>query len=342
MQISNRDLFPTSATKTQYEEIIPLIDQPLIDGEFLRHDRAAIGAKKQYHRFGQLAIVLVALSAIFTIAEALVLPVLFQNVVLTYLAVTMAFVGIVLQCYIIFTHQKKKWLLNRYASEYIRSLKFQSFVLAHEAKDKNHLSELVNAYAVKQIARLQNQLNAGYAILTDFSPGKISEQLRPATRKTASNPELSALALEAYLELRFDYQKNFSLNNVEAFKVRRRWFTSSQDMIYLTAAIMAFISLGAKVLTNAGASIPTDWIDFSAITLFILGATEAIMDNALLEEQSQVRYEQYVRELSETHTRLDNLRKSQILPDYVLNIELVCLGELGEFCRSAERISYRF
>jgi len=319
-----------------------LIDQPLFDNEFLKHDRAALSAKKQYHRFGQLAIVLVALSAIFTIAEALVLPVLFQNVVLTYLAVTMAFVGIVLQCYIVFTHQKKKWLLNRYASEFIRSLKFQSFVLAHEANDKNHLAELANAYAGKHIARLQNQLNAGYAILTNFSPGTITEQLRPLTRKKASNSNLSKLAVEAYLELRYDYQKNFSLNSVEAFKVRRRWFTSSQDMIYLAAAILAFISLGAKVLANTGASIPTDWIDFSAITLFILGATEAIMDNALLEEQSQARYEQYVRELTECRTRLESLKKVQTLPDYVLNIELVCLGELGEFCRSAERISYRF
>lgn len=341
MQISNRDLFPISATQTQYEEISPLIEQPLIDAEFLLHDRAAIRAKKQYHSFGQLAIVLVALSAIFTIAEALVLPALFQNVFLTYLAVTMAFIGIVLQCYIMFTHQKKKWLLNRYASEFIRSLKFQSFVLAHDAKDKNELAELAKSYAEKHIARLQNHLNAGYAILTDFSPGKIAEQMRPSTKMKPKNPALSQRAYEAYSELRFEYQKNFALNRIDSFKGRRRWFNSSQDMIYLAAAVFAFISLGAKVLINSGTNIPTDWIDFTAVTLFILGATEAIMDNALLEEQSQARYEQYVRDLTETYTRLDGTGNSQ-LPDYVMNIEQICLGELGEFCRSAERISYRF
>lgn len=341
MQFSNRDLFPISATQSQYAEIMPLIDQPLIDGEFRKHDSAALSAKKKYHRFGQLAILLVAFSAIFTIAEALVLPGLFKNVILTYLAVAMAFIGIVLQCYIIFTHQKKKWLLNRYASEFLRSLKFQSFVLAHEAKDSSELSDLVTRYSEKHIARLQNQLNAGYAILTDFSPGKITEQIRPATKTGPKNPILSQRAKEAYSELRFEYQKNFALHSIDAFKGRRRWFNSSQDMIYLAAALFAFISLGAKVLIISGTNLQTDWIDFTAVTLFILGATEAIMDNALLEEQSQARFEQYVRDLTETYSRMEASDKFQ-LPDYVMKIEQICLTELGEFCRSAERISYRF
>ncbi len=338
MQTPNRDLFNTDATQDHYKGIAPLIVSPLLDGAFRAHDRAANLAKKRYHRLGQLAIVLVAMSAIFTIAEALVLPQVFQNVALTYVAVTMAGIGLFLQIYLITTKQKQKWLVNRFASERIRSLKFQAYLFTQDAADINILDSLTQVFTREKLAKLENELNMGIAVLRNFSPSKIIDSLPAA--KPSQNTALSDLAFEAYDELRVQYQRNFALAEVAAFTGRRRIFNSTQDMIYLGAAVFAFLSLGAKIGGSLGWAIDTGWIDFIAVTLFVMGASEAIMDNALLEEQSQTRYEQYARDIDEAAAR--HSAKGGTFSDLVLDMEQICLNELDLFCRAAERISYRF
>ena len=90
MQIPNRDLFATDLTQEQYRDIEPLIVSPLLDEQFKKHERAATKAKRRYHYLGQTAIVLVAASAIFTVAEVLILPDFLNNVYLKFVAVIMA------------------------------------------------------------------------------------------------------------------------------------------------------------------------------------------------------------------------------------------------------------
>jgi len=343
MQTPNRDLYATDSTKHQYKAVASLLDSPTLDKEFNKRNTAAIKAKRQYHRLGQLAIVLVAMSAIFTIAEALILPEILDNIILKFTAVTMAGVGIVLQCYLILTKQKQKWLINRFASERLRSLKFQAFITAHTAENIKDLQIKAHSYIAKELAKLENEINAGIAVLKNFAPSKALEVMKAeisGTKAKPKNPEIASIAHQAYTELRVQYQKNFALSELSNFTGRRRIFNSTQDMIYLAAAAFAFISLGAKIAEPLTLGIDTGWIDFLAVTLFILGATEAIMDNALLEEQSQSRFEQYVRDIEEISSS-GNAAKSN-LPLLVLNMERLCLNELDVFCRAAERISYRF
>lgn len=338
MQTPNRDLFATDATQSQYELIAPLIHLPLLDDTFLDHDRKAVAAKKRYHYLGQIAILLVAASAIFTIAEALILQGLLDNVILKFAAVTMAGFGIALQWYLIGTRQKKKWILNRFAAERLRSLKFQTFLMAHAAADTNDLKMKAEEFVKKYLARLENEMNAGISVLRNFAPGRVMDEIE--TPDVPVNPELAGKAQEAYKELRIDYQRNFALSEVAAFSGRRRMFNSTQDMIYLGAAIFAFISLGVKIAEPVLGELNTGWIDFTAVTLFILGSTEAIMDNALLEEQSQTRYEQYARDIEDV--TMIRPGKTLSLKQMIFDMERICLNELDLFCRAADRISYRF
>jgi hypothetical protein len=338
MQVANRDLFVTDAVQKQYANIQALINSDLLDEAFLKHDKIANRAKYQYHRLGKLAIILVAISAIFTLAEALILNDSLSGFLPTLIAATMAGTGIILQCYLILTKQKTKWLVNRFASERIRSLKFQAYQLAFSASDADELNTLVSAFVHKQFSKLNNELNAGIAVLKNFSPRMGLEIVKAPAKPKNSN--MSDMAFEAYHDLRVNYQRNFALSEVTKFQSRRRLFNSTQDMIYLGAAIFAFLSLGAKISERFGFIIDTGWIDFVAVTLFVLGATEAIMDNATLEEQSQTRYEQYSRDIDVLLSEKANLRKK--LPDLVAGIERICLNELDNFCRAADRISYRF
>ncbi|MBN4055901.1 hypothetical protein JYT95_01075, partial [bacterium AH-315-J23] len=178
MQTPNRDLFATDSTKLQYRDIAPLLDSPTLDKEFNKRNVAADKAKRQYHILGQLAILLVAMSAIFTIAEALILPEILNNIILKFTAVTMAGIGIALQCYLIATKQKQKWLINRFASERLRSLKFQAFTSAHFAKDIKELQATAQSFIAKELAKLENELNAGLAVLKNFAPNSVLETVK--------------------------------------------------------------------------------------------------------------------------------------------------------------------
>ena len=76
------------------------------------------------------------------------------------------------------------------------------------------------------------------------------------------------------------------------------------------------------------------------LTLFISGATKAITDNALLQEQSQGRYETYLGALD--HAMMVANGRQASLDELVDAIERVCLVELDLFCQDALRVSYRF
>lgn len=338
MQTDNRDLFVSEASRDYYADILPLIDSPVLGELFSKHDKAAMRAKAQYNRLGQLAIVLIALSAIYTIAESLVLGGHFGGFFPTLIAALMAGTGVILQIYLLATKQKTKWLVNRFAAERLRSVNFQAFALAASSNTKAALKKNYDAYVQKNIAKLENELNAGIAVLKNFSPSSALDV--PDSPGTPRNAKMTKRALEAYHELRVSYQRNFALARTAKYKGRRRLFNSTQDMIYLGAACFACLSLGAKIAMRYGWDLETAWIDFIAVTLFIIGATEAIMDNATLEEQSQTRFEQYVRDIDEVTTSLHSGEGD--LVDIITKIERVCLEELDHFCRAADRISYRF
>ncbi|MEQ9316410.1 MAG: hypothetical protein RLN72_11210 [Henriciella sp.] len=338
MHTSNRDVFPTDATRAVHEPIASLLETPDIDNEFLRRDALSMKAKRRFHNFGQSAIVLIAVSAIYTIAEALIFSDWAYRNVTSLIAVLMAGVGIGFQAYIMLTDQKPKWLLNRYAVERLRSLKFQAYALAQEVEDREALEVAVRDHARRGVALLQNELNAGIAVVRSFSPAR-ALVVQPRTKKPA-NPEIAAEARAAYTDLRIDYQKRFAQSELESFSTRRRLLSSSQDIIYLCAATFAFLALGAKLTSQFGIDFQTAWIDFMAVFFFILGATEAIMDNARLEEQSRTRYEQYIRDIEALSAKADG--KSVPFSQIVAEMERLGLEELDKFCRAATRISYRF
>ncbi|GLQ21490.1 hypothetical protein ACFFUB_10330 [Algimonas porphyrae] len=338
MEIANRDMFPSDATRARFDRIEPLLDNPVLDSAFIHHDALALSGKSVYHRVGRFAILLIAISAVYTIADALVLDAGDWTRILTLGAAVLAIVGIGLQAFIIVTRQKEKWLLNRFASERIRSLKFQSFHLGDNAADRDSLAEQVASFSSAQLSRLENDLNTGMAVMERFNPDT-ALKTPPHARLDNADPAIASQSLEAYEELRIRYQSNFAIGEVAHLRGRLRAVTSLQDVMYFSAAAFAFLSLAVKLVDTAHI-IPTDWVDFLAVTLFVSGATKAITDNALLEEQSQGRYETYLRNLD--HASASASGSGADLDTLVDAIERVALNELDLFCQDALRVSYRF
>lgn len=338
MEVPNRDMFPSEATCARFSEIDPLLDNPLFDEAFKKHEARAIRAKQLYHRVGRIAVFLIAISALYTMAEALILDPSQWTAVLTLTFAGLALVGIGLQSFIILTRQKEKWLLNRFACERIRSLKFQSFHLGDEAADKKALSAAIKDFSRRHLSRLENDLNAGMATLERFSPDKALDT-PPHTKGPEADETIAAQAREAFDELRVRYQINFASSEVARLKSKLRTVASLQDFMYFSAIGLAVLSLGIK-LFDPNHALPTNVIDFFAVTLFVTGATKTIVDNALLQEQSQGRYETYIGNLE--HAFMKTTGENASLDERVDMIERVSLGELEHFCQDALHVSYRF
>ncbi|MGB6230922.1 MAG: DUF4231 domain-containing protein [Litorimonas sp.] len=337
MQVANRDMFPSDATLARFPDIQPLLVNPVLDAAFRRHDAVASRGKRLYHSLGRLAVLMIATSAVYTIAFALILPDAPWTQHLTLIAALSALIGIALQSFIVFTRQKEKWLLNRFASERIRSLKFQSFHLGDNVRDVDGLSEAVDAFSARHLSRLENDLNTGMAVLERFNPEAALDTPEPS-RLPDADPAIATQSREAYEELRVRYQCNFASGEVGKLRGRMRAITSLQDVMYFAAVAFAILSLAIKVI-DIDHNVPTDWVDFMAVTLFVAGATKAIADNALLDEQSQGRYESYLRQLEHASGQAENRRSD--LDGLVDAVERVSLKELDLFCQDALRVSYR-
>lgn len=333
-----RDIFPGSKTLEEYSDLTPLLTNTIIDDEYVQRDAVAVKAKRQFHQLGQLAILLIAGSAIFTLADALIPTFVPDSFILRLIAVSAAGVGVVLQLYLISTGQKHKWLLNRYATERLRSIKFQAYQCCYTAASPDDLKDQVDSFIRRSIADLDNELNGGISILRNFDATEAYKAVE--TIGPPANPALAQLGLDAFKELRVKYQLVFANSEVERFNTRRRVFNSTQDIVYLIAAVLTFLALGAGLYEPLRALMPIGWIEFLVVSCFVAGATEAILDNALLEEQSQSRYEQYARHISAVLLRARDPGAS--LGHVVAEMEALCLNELAQFCAAAQKISYRF
>ncbi len=336
MEIHNRDLFPPEDLKKLYSAVEPLIVNPLVDAPFKKHERAAVEAKKSYHRFGRLAAVFVLISVLFTVAESLVIPPFcgLRFVVIPFLGIGM--VGLGIQVHLLITKKKHLWLIHRFAAERIRSMKFQAYPLAMSAATREQLEHQVGAFYEHEIARLEMELNSGEASLQLFSPAKAVTQF--STRLTAANAAIGDAAREAYRELRIAYQKRFATGEIQKLQVQQRIGYTTADILYLSGASLAIASL-ICISLFPNAIVISHWIDFLAVTGFILGLMNTIMENASLAESSKARYEEYLRALDECEEELT--AESARFPEIVRRIERVALEELGDFCRAASKISYR-
>jgi len=337
MQEANRDLFPTDETISLFENVKPLLVNKLVDETFVKHNDASVAAKKIYHRLGRIATILIAISAIYTVADALVIPA-YPRMNLVAAAIGLAAgLGIIIQIYILVTNQKREWLLNRYAAERLRAIKFQAFMLASTASDTGDLETKANAYVQEKITQLTNELNSDMAALDRFTPSQALQLV--GTPNKAVNPDLEQSAKAAYQELRVVYQKRFADSELRRLNNQQRVINTSADLLYLLASCLVFGSLVVKVVSSGGAGPLGNWLDFLAVTTFIIGISKEILENAALGEQSKIRFEQYGKDLSEIERDLENPKVK--FRSIIEHTERMVLDELDDFCRASQRINYR-
>lgn len=336
MQVHNRDVFPTEDTIKLYPFVRFLVVNPIIDEAFRLREDAANKAKKIYHSRGRLGALLIVLSAVYTVADALILGPFFADVLVGYVAAALAGVGICIQLYIIATRQKETWLLNRFAAERLRGLKFQAFALAQNAAEGDALAKEVDEFSRAAIVGVDDDLNAGLSRLEKFEPHEALQVFD--TKAGPANHELTAQAQDAYHRLRIAYQKRFTESELDRLGKGKRLGDTSADILYLFGAAIVFGSLMTRLIPHASHELVA-WLDFLAVATFIIAAAKSILENASLAEQSRTRYEQYARDVEKLED--DQTRGNDAFREIVRRMELLAMAELDDFCRSATKISYR-
>lgn len=333
----NLDVLPEQHTIDAYASVAPLVVNPIVNDAFAQREEAAKEAKNTYHGVGRLAILLIAAGALFSVAEALILPEFAYTFVASAIFAGLSVVGLLLQLYILATRQKSRWLVNRFAAERLRSIKFCGYIVADNATDLADLQRRADDFYMKAVAQLSNDLNAELVALKKFSPVRTVDALTalaPAAPAPPASQAISATAREAYLELRVRYQGRFAANETARLQSGKRALELSSGVLYLIGAVVVVLALASRFL-----GWHTALIDFIAVGLFILGLSMAILENASLAPDSQSRYERYSADCDEIERSI--VAKQTATREAVASMEGLALRELDAFCRAAEMISYR-
>lgn len=337
-KIYNLDIRPTDETCSLYPSIRPLLRNDTLEAAFDTFEAVANSAKQRYHFWGRIAIWLIATGSIHVIAEALVLP---EYEYADYLALVTALLvgaGVGLQVWLVLSRLKQRWLLNRFGAERLRSIKFQAFTLANSAPNTTALASAVEKYYSDAITRLNNELREGAQVLGRFSPKKAlalgAENTQPV------DATLAAEARQAYLDMRVEFQALFAGGEVERLEGREHVINSTADIIYLTGATLVALALVVRVF-HVGSDTLHHGIDFTAVVLFIISLSMAVLEHASIDIESQSRYELYEAHMDGIHDHATSPHAASTLGSLVQQAELAALGELAEFCRSAARITYR-
>jgi len=304
------------------------------------HDAKAQTHKKNYRLLGRASVWMISVGALYSamwMAFDFDWAEKFSPVVLLAAVVALA-----IQAMLWLRETKNHWLRARFAAEQIRSINFQAFHLATQAKDAAHLAELVGAYTRRRLDELSRKLNTRLAALREFSP-EASLQL-DATESPPANLELYEQARSLYRVKRVEYQIDFARDEAEILENSRRPHQAVADYFYITGALLVVISIGMRVgefwLENAHAlSSFAPIVEFATMAVFIVGATLAILEHASIAEVSVSRYRNYAFDLEAE--RAEAKSGSDGLHEEILRAERLALRELKQFCEQALLISYR-
>ena len=334
MQEPNRDIFPTPAMLERFPNITPLLKNEAIEAAFNRHEALSVSGKRWFHRLGLVSMVLIGGSAIYTIAEAL----LFKgagNPAISIAAAISAAIGIAAQIYTLAAKVKSQWLVNRFACERLRSIKFQAYSLAATARDEAELAQRTRQLTATELAKLESELNMGISIFEAFVPEKCVSV--PAPGVGPANPDITGEAMTAFRELRLLYQDRYAAAELHRLRENRRVFHSAADILYFSGACLVLLSLLAKIVPGMPVTLNA-WVDFFAISAFVLSISKTVLDSATLTEPSTARFVRYREDIAEVERRIEH---GATLDVVVPQMERIALGELEEFCDASKSINYR-
>lgn len=329
----NLDINPKEET---WRPIFPNLDSLFTENplrmKFALHESAANSYKKTYWRFTRFAIFLIFISLICGLGVWVFEGLIPKAKLAATIAGIMGAAGIVIQLFLMLTKTKQNWLLNRYATERLRSFIATQFLLGASASTKADLVLTTKAYSAKCLAVLESELNTGMACLRNFQP---EHAVILPDKENDFDQKIFDQSLKAYEFLRVDFQKKFIEGELTKLAARTRWQNSIEDLIFIVGIILVVTGLFSF---NFSDGLSRSTIFLSAI-LFFLSAALAIIGQGTSTKPHHNRYSKYLEDIKTLGK--PNIRSHNGMLKRVVAMEAIALRELDLFCQQIDNISIR-
>jgi hypothetical protein len=352
----NRDIYPARDLIDAYPDLVCLTDNKAIDEAFARAEHQAVLWKRLYVRLGSLG-----LAAVFIVMAVLICSVTLGDVYgigggftwerklgitadrIEIAVAIIAAIGLSAQGFVFFSSAKQRWLLARFAAERIRCLKFQAFAVLGESPDRKRLEANVAAFTREKLARLDQELLAGEAAITQFAPAVTLDYAAPARGRP--NDQLVAEGRKAYDDLRLAIQaQHFELMSRHHL-AREHIPAMLAEFSFAGGTIAAVAQIAWTVSGQNGFGLSHQraeaWFDFAPLILFVLSAFCAVWRRATGHAVDAERYGAYLRQVDRLRQQAQE-EDGRDFPAMVLKMESIVLHELGDFCRAAKFSDFLF
>jgi hypothetical protein len=341
--IANRDIYPAQELVALYPEFESLINNPLIASAFDRHEMAATSWKRRYTRLGGTALIAILFVMVLSDYRLTLEQHYGQSKALIAVSAVAGMIGLGAELVLIFTKAKERWLVERFAAERLRCLKFQLFGLLSRNREATGLASEVETTTRRAIAHLDYELMGGRTALQEFSPAKLP--LLHEANITLPDNAFIQRANALYNTLRLQVQlQHFD----EQFKSYWELTRSPLTLGEISFAFGAFLALVGTINVSAGLlPTPTNfrlpdiaqaWLNFLTWFLFVVSSILAVHQRGSAHQANADRYDHYgreIRQIKETRSHVDLLTT-------VSDMERIALHELRDFCRDMQSSNYVF
>ena len=342
----NRDINPHAGLAGAYPALESLILNPPVSEAFAAHERGAIRWKRLYVVLGRSALVCILLVMMFS-DYSLTLGRLYPSMESVRLIISLiAGLGLSCQLVLIFGRVKDKWLIERFAAERLRCIKFQAFAMATVSANERELATNVSAFTNERLARLEQELLGGRSALAEFVPSEHSIALHG--RKVCGSAELIHAVFAVYDSLRLEVQAQHFGEQARRSESRARTPTFLSELTFGVGALLAFCDVCVATWIGLGhggkfwTAGPTElWFAFFTLLLFISSAVLAVYQRGSAHVADTERYKQYVREIRRIRQH-GTPESAEAFLHTVEQTEQIELRELFDFCRDVSYSSYIF
>src|SRR5437016_2755425 len=141
--VFNRDMQPSEHLIRAFPQLEPILDNTALLHAFLIHERSAVRWKRVHGLLGRTALLCLLMGMAFFDYELTLSPLYHVTQIAPLAAAVLAGTGVVCQLAMILGKTKERWLIERFAAERLRGIKFHAFALVAQCETPAELAAKV-------------------------------------------------------------------------------------------------------------------------------------------------------------------------------------------------------
>jgi hypothetical protein len=340
--VHNKDMNVPQAMLALFPQLTKFLDNPEIEKEFKIPEAAANRSKLFFNTFGLSSLIFILLVLLiaawrFFLHEVGIVP----PVYLLWISAILGFVSFALSLssHFLFKFQHR-WLHGRFITERLRQWKFQQlldgeFVALSQTDPPAFERELAARWVTVKFAVLEMP-----GTMNDFLNAEDFELfVKPSV---CPDTRLAQQVIEAYQQLRLNYQARYFSLKTEMLRNLDVWTNSIAKFSLLIAGLLALAEVILLLIHSGEQEESTlSWaVGASALSAALISAAVRVVRSAKAISEETERYTSKWVLLKILSDRLHKETDVNRRLGYMVETERVCVEELREFIRTFNKSDY--